>query len=116
MNVPRSVWESTERGFEVDLTMIMRITGSSAHPERASASAILGWFKKKGEWNLGTEQSLYAKFHPEHHRVSTLHQAMILRGARQQHRRDPARLGGREQGAGDRADAPLPALLAALLA
>ena len=81
LNVPRSVWESTERGFEVDLTMIMRITGSSAHPERASASAILGWFKKKTEWNLGTEQSLYAKFNPEHHRVSTLHQAMSLRSS-----------------------------------
>ena len=79
LNVPRSVLESTERGFGVDLPMIMRIIGSSAHPEKASASAIHIWLREKAEWNLGTEQSLYEKFNPEHHKVSTLHQAMILR-------------------------------------
>jgi hypothetical protein len=56
----------------------MRIIGSLANEEKASASAILGWFQKKAEWKLGTEQSLYEKFDPEHHPVRTLHQAVTL--------------------------------------
>jgi hypothetical protein len=56
----------------------MSIIGSSANKEKASASAILGWFQKKAEWKLGTEQSLYEKFDPEHHPVRTLHQAVTL--------------------------------------
>jgi hypothetical protein len=78
LHVPRSVLESTERGFDVDLPMTMRIIGSLAHPETASASALLGWFQKKTEGNLGTEQSLHEKFNPEHHTVSTLHRAVTL--------------------------------------
>ena len=50
----------------------------STHPERASADAILSWFQTKVEWNVGTEQSLYAKFEPKHHTVNTLHRAVII--------------------------------------
>jgi hypothetical protein len=78
MHVPRSVLEMTERVFEVDLPRIMRIIGRLTNEERASADAILRWFQAKDRWNLGTEQSLYERFDPQRHTVSTLHRAVII--------------------------------------
>ena len=77
-HVPRSFLESTERGLEVDLPRIMRIIGSLTSEDRASADAIWRWLQTKVEWDLGTEQSLHAKFDPKRHSVSTLHRAVII--------------------------------------